>query len=362
MDGSSERVRKRPAVDTSARPIDRAIAYGCNAPNPHNTQAWKLLEESDTEALLYVDEIRLLPATDPPARQIHIGCGCFIETLAVGASTMGYRTTVEEFPEGLYGLDEVGRKPVARIALTQRPNELPDDLARYVHGRQTNRRPFVGETLVSGKEFAELAESLADDRVQLVGIHDREQMKPLLAIFERAQVIECQTRRLFEETRIWFRFNERERATKRDGLSLPQTGLTGLRVPVLEWYLKHGDPKRWHNKRSIDAYLRGFRRGLASAQGLLMLKTATNPQADWVRAGRAYARVGLAAARLGLFLHPYSQVLQEYPENEQLQREFNGLLGITGEEKVQMAVRVGRGPAPYYSYRRNVDSFTAPRG
>jgi hypothetical protein len=355
MARSDEHLRKRPPADASATPIDRAIAYGCNAPNPHNTQAWKLRNVSDVETVLYVDETRLLPATDPPARQIHIGCGCFIETLALGASTMGYGTTVEDFPEGAYNLDEVGRKPVALITLTKQPNIGQDDLAGYIYTRQTNRRPFE-ESPVSDEEYAVLARSVADERVQLVSINDRGRMRPLLAIFERAMVIECEARHLFEETRIWFRFSEKERAQKRDGLSLPQTGITGLRVPVLEWYLKHGDPQRWHNKRSVDAYLKVFRRGLASAQGLLLLKTATNTQTDWVRAGRAYGRIGLAASKLGLFMHPYSQVLQEYPEMDHLQREFNHVLGVTGEEKVQMAVRLGRGPAPYYAYRRNLDS------
>src|SRR5262245_36238522 len=118
--------------------------------------------------------------------------------------------------------------------------------------------------------FAELARSVADERVQLVSINDRGRMTPLLAIFERAMVIECEVRHLFEETRIWFRFSERERAQKRDGLSLPQAGITGWRVPLLEWYLKHGDPQRWHNKRSVNAYLKVFRRGLTSAQGVLL--------------------------------------------------------------------------------------------
>jgi hypothetical protein len=271
---------------------------------------------------------------------------------------MGYETTVEDLPDGTYSLGEIGRKPVARIALNQRPGGPVDGLAGFIHQRQTNRRPF-DETPLSAADLAEVTESAADQPVQIMSISDRERMGPLLAIFERAQVIECDVRRLFEETRIWFRFNERERAAKRDGLSLPQTGITGLRVPVLEWYLKRGDPKRWHNRRSIDAYLKNFRRGLASAQGLLLLKTASNTQADWIRAGRAYALLSLAAAKLGLYLHPYSQVLQEYPENDDLQGEFNGLLGVTGDEKVQMAVRVGRGPAPYYSYRRNADSLRA---
>ena len=78
----------------------QAIAYGIHAPNPHNTQAWKFKLTSDTEALFYIDERRLLPVTDPPARQIHIGAGCCIETLAVGMSRHGYDTAVEYLPQG----------------------------------------------------------------------------------------------------------------------------------------------------------------------------------------------------------------------------------------------------------------------
>ena len=43
----------------------------------------------------------------------------------------------------------------------------------------------------------------------------------------------------------------------------------------------------------------------------------------------------------------------------ELQRQFNDLMGVTGEEKIQMAVRLGKGPTPYYSYRRNEESLVA---
>ena len=56
-------------------------------------------------------------------------------------------------------------------------------------------------------------------------------------------------------------------------------------------------------------------------------------------------------------MHPYSQVLQEFPEMAELQRQFNDLMGVTGEEKIQMAVRLGKGPTPYFSYRRNEESL-----
>jgi hypothetical protein len=48
--------QRRPRVDVLATPIDRAIAFGCNAPNPHNTQAWKFRNTSELETVFYVDE------------------------------------------------------------------------------------------------------------------------------------------------------------------------------------------------------------------------------------------------------------------------------------------------------------------
>jgi hypothetical protein len=350
---------KRPAVEQLATPIDKAIALGSNAPSPHNTQPWKLRRISDLEAVLYVDESRLLPVTDPPARQIHIGLGTFIETLSVGASAMGFDTAVGGFPEGTYGLEEIGRKPVARISLARGHKADKDELADYIYARQTNRRPSEGGEPVSDEQFAELADSVRDHEVEAIGINDRARMEPLLAIFDRAMTIEVETPHLYEETRIWMRFNEHERAEKRDGLSMPQAGIVGPSLPLVEWFLKHGDPDRWNSKASKNPYLKRFRKGLSTAQGLFMLKTSTNTQEDWIEAGRAYVRASLTAQSLGLQMHPYSQVLQEYPEMRDLQREFNDLMGVAGDEKIQMAVRLGTGPAAYYTYRREEKSLVS---
>jgi hypothetical protein len=59
-------------------------------------------------------------------------------------------------------------------------------------------------------------------------------------------------------------------------------------------------------------------------------------------------------------MHPYSQVLQEFPEMTELQRQFNDLMGVAGEEKIQMAVRLGKAPTPYYSYRRTRSRSSRP--
>jgi hypothetical protein len=61
------RSHSRPAARPDDTPIMQGVRYGIQAPNPHNTQAWKIRPVSPTQMLLYVDERRTLPVTDPPA-------------------------------------------------------------------------------------------------------------------------------------------------------------------------------------------------------------------------------------------------------------------------------------------------------
>lgn len=336
----------------SATPIVQAVGYGIHAPNPHNTQAWKVELVSDVEALLFIDERRLLPETDPQARQIHIGAGCFIETLAVGMSAHGYETEVAYLPLGSHGFEEIGRKPVAGIALARSRAAGRDSLAEFIPLRQSNRRPYQGP-LVSSDEATQIRALSKLEHSELRIITQPEEMRPLLDVFRRAWRIESTTPRLFEETRIWFRFNETQRQTKRDGLSIAQLGIDGPKRRLTEWSLRNGDPKRWFSPLSIRSSLAGYYKGIDSSKGLVLLTTGTNEQLDWLQVGRDYARLALAVTSLGLTSHPLSQVLQEYPENARIQAELNELLGVREPAKVQMAVRIGRAKRAYVARRRD---------
>jgi hypothetical protein len=342
-------------VDTR-RPILGAIAWGIRAPSPHNTQAWKFQPLSDMAALLYVDEERLLPATDPPARQIHIGAGCCIETLAVGMTTEGYDTNVEVLPDGPYGLDEIGHKPVAHIELRPRSATRPDPLANAIGRRQTNRKPYTGPWLADN-EAEQLRSYMPPSHVAISTFNHPDAVRPLLDIFYRAYEIEITTRHLWDETRHWFRFNEQQRRTLRDGLSVPQSGVDGLKRHFIEWTLHDGDPKRWFSRFSTRSMLSTLRKSIGSGRGVMLLTTPTNQQVDWIRAGRAFARVHLGLTQLGLTCNPNSQVLQEYPEMAALQREFNELVGVRDPQKVQMAARVGRADRAYVAPRRDPSDF-----
>ena len=348
---------KRPNIDIGGTPILKAIAYGITAPNPHNTEAWKIKVISDEEMLLYIDEKRLLPSTDPPARQIHIGSGCFIEVLSIGAKEMGYKTKVDYYPEGVYGFEEIGKKPVAKIVLSKDPTLRKDPLFEYIYTRQTNRKAYSGP-MVTNLEFEKIRELVGEAYPNIIAMNEKKVMQPFLDIFSKAIRIEATTsHHLWEETRIWMRWNERDRAEKRDGLSVPQSGADGLKRILMEWYLQKGNVKRWFSKMTINSSLADYDKGIMSSKGIVFFQTDTNTPLDWVETGRGYARFHLAITKYGMYLHPYSQVLQEYPEMNDLREEFNNLFDMPETGKVQMTVRIGRGKKPYFTYRRNLNDF-----
>jgi hypothetical protein len=85
--------------------------------------------------------------------------------------------------------------------------------------------------------------------------------------------------------------------------------------------------------------------------------TDGNDRATQVNAGRAYARVQLAATAFGISLQPLQQALQEYPEQAVPYGEIRGLLGAPQPaQTVQMWARAGFAPPIGPAPRRGVDA------
>jgi hypothetical protein len=67
--------------------------------------------------------------------------------------------------------------------------------------------------------------------------------------------------------------------------------------------------------------------------------------------------VNLAATSLGLAQHPMSQLLQEYSDMTDLQRELHALLGIPAGHTVQMLFRLGHAAPVVHAPRRGVEAL-----
>ncbi|MEL4308037.1 Acg family FMN-binding oxidoreductase [Joostella sp. CR20] len=349
----SNKRAKRPNPDVFSQPILKAIALGINAPSPHNTQSWKFKIIDSVNMLLYVDENILLPETDPPSRQIHMGAGCFIETAVLGAQRYGYDADVVYFPEGYQGKVDFGQKPVASISL-KKGRETKDPLEKYIESRQTNRRKYRGD-IITHEEFDTLKTLSGASHSKLKFINTN--FEPYFNLFYKGFEIESKTFNTNEETRNLFRFNEQQRAEKGDGISIPQMGYKGLMAILAEKSLAMGDKEKWHSEKSISLSLKNVQKGIDSTKGIVVWYTENNEFIDWIKSGRDFVRFSLALIKLGLYAHPYNQVIQEYKEMEAVQSEMNALLEIEAPQKIQMIVRLGRSSKPYYSYRREFNTY-----
>jgi hypothetical protein len=302
-----------------------------------------------------VDEKRLLTATDPIARQIHIGCGSFIALFKIGAESLGFTPEVDYLPEGDYSFSEIGKKPIAKLSL-QKSEIKREPIFNQIYTRQTTRSIYHGNILTD----EELNKILALSKAQFASIeliNDPNKLKSALELLYKGMEVECYDLNQFDESRKWFRVKD-DIAAKRDGLNLRVSGMeSGFNLWVTETLLRGYSKKLWHNKSSIHGLLKSHYDKVMSSRGVVIFKTNNNSLIDWIKCGEDYARFQLAAYDQGYCIHPLSQVLQEYSSMKKLYDEFNQMMKVQEPNKIQMAVRIGRSKPYEYSYRRNLNDL-----
>ena len=333
-------------------PRRRLVSWAILAPNPHNLQPWLVELPPDGSIVLRQDPTRTLPMTDPPQRQLTIGHGAFLELLTLAAAAEGLRATVEPFPAGEPGADALDARPVARVRLAP-GGVAPDPLFARVGARTTWKAPFA-PTPVTADALAALVAAATRPGVVATGTQDPAQVAALADVMVRAWDIEQRTPRTWKESVDLTRVGATEIARHRDDISLGGTLMEVLRLAGQATPGKAMDPTSAY----FASGLKRVRDWVPTTGTWIWLTTGARGRVPQLEAGRAFVRLQLAAASLGLVTQPPSQVLQEYPEMRALQREFEARVGQRDGEKVQMLVRVGHPTgAATRSPRRPLEAF-----
>ena len=118
-----------------------ALAHAILTPNPHNKQPWLVQMVGTDQLILRPDLTRLLPATDPFNRQITVGCGAFLELLAMAAAEKGWRVDTTLWPEG-EPQPQLDSRPIATVSFVRDAAVKPDTLFRHLLTRRTNRTVY----------------------------------------------------------------------------------------------------------------------------------------------------------------------------------------------------------------------------
>lgn len=345
-----------PAVDPAAAwrspglgerdPRRFALAHAILAPNPHNRQPWLVDLVGADEIVFYADTARLLPFTDPPNRQITVGCGAFLELLSQAAAEAGHRAVITLWPEG-EPQPNLDTRPVARVRLIPEAAIARDPLFAQVLYRHTNRAPFQMDAPPTATELAAVIAAARQDRGLAAGVVTEAGARArLIDLGWRAWVVEAETPASHMESVRLMRIGAAEVAQHRDGIALDGPMMEGLKAVGLISRESLADPGSFASKTGADMW----RKMLTGTPAFFWLKGADNSRATQIAAGRAYARAQLAATAQGLSMHPWSMALQEFPQMASLYAATQSALGATAQAPLQMLVRIGRakaaGPAP----------------
>lgn len=168
-----------------------------------------------------------------------------------------------------------------------------------------------------------------------------------------AMLLELRTPRTLKESIDLTRVGAEEIAANPDGID--------LHGPLFWWLKRLGLMTR---EKAMQPGTIAFQGGIDYALGWAdatpsfgWIATDGNSREGQIAAGRAYVRLNLQATRLGVAMHPVSQLLQEYPEMTDLQRKFYKTVGVPTGQTVQMLFRLGYADRPAPSPRHPLDSF-----
>ena len=330
-----------PGAETDVR--RRAVAYAITAPNPHNMQPWLVdLRERDV-ITLYCDKERLLAESDPFARQILVGHGCFIELLVQALGQQGVGAQVKLWPQGELPmqLSAWDQRPVARIELTT--GGKADPLFAHVLNRRTARWGYDMARPVSMDAVQMLLASVGSSSVKTGGTVEAKAVQRLRDIAREAGMVDKTVPRVVIETLGKLRIGSAEIMAHRDGVALTNflarfADTFGLldrtAVPAV------GSPA---DKQMTEMYVTTT----AETRGWVWLVTDDNQRTQQINAGRAFVRMQLKATEMGLGLHPMSQALQEYPEMaKHFEAAHQAVIGkhaprTVSDTTVQMLCRIG---------------------
>ena len=300
-----------------------ALSYAILAPNPHNRQPWLVDLATPETVILHRDTTRDLPHTDPHARQLTIGLGCFLELMVLAAAETGHRVDLTLYPEGEDG-------PVAHARFAE--GITPDPLFAHVLARRSCKEPF---------EDRPVPEAAVDRLASFARIvTDPQQVAALRTLTWEAWQTEAFTPRTMKESVDLMRFGKAEINANPDGIDLGGAFLEALMAAGMLNRAAQMDPQSAGFKEGVRIY----REMLDATPAYAVLTTPRNRRIDQIDAGRRWLRLNLMTAALGLSLHPVSQALQEFPEMAAHYREAHRLLAAPGHT-VQMLGRLGYGPA-----------------
>lgn len=279
------------------------ISAAMRAPSGHNTQPWKFTLSGDT-ITVSADLNRALPVADPDRRELFISVGCALENLLIAAEHHGFGHTVE------YGAEAINESPLVTVSLTAegvRSPFRPDTLYDAIADRHTNHRLF-NERPIPEADVESLEGMVVEDGITVHMIRNGALKTELGRLVGEADVAQFADPAWRRELGYW--------------LGKGVFGTPPLIAKIAKIVVTHLDMGKGTAKKDVELFNSAPVIGIVAAQ-----KHSPKSWIRWVRTGRAYERMALAATGKGIATHPMSQLLEVPDVKEKMTNLLSGYEG-----------------------------------
>ncbi len=307
------------------------VRYATLAPSSHNTQCWRFQVHSQA-IVVAPDQSRRCAAVDPDDHHLFVSLGCAVENLAQAALANGFNTTA---------LSGTGGSIACHLETTK---AVTSPLFRAIAERQCSRTDYDGKPLTND-ELRLLERAGTGKGVSVRLLTARPAIESVLDYVVAGNTAQMNDAAFVAELTSWIRFSSDEALRTGDGLF---TGTSGN--PVVPRWL--GSPMMhlfFTAKTENEKYARQIR----NSAGIAVFVSEKNDKAHWVEVGRCYERFALQATALGI----RNAFLNQPVEVAAVRTQFASWLGLqAGNQRPDLVVRFGRGPAAPLSMRRPIEA------
>jgi nitroreductase len=339
----------RPHVEAAAR-----------APSGGNSQPWRWLWQ-ERRLFLFLDASHSRSVLDFRSLASIAALGAAAENLVLTAHRRGLGVHLTEFPLGGESVLTAAFEFGDRGDASDEP-AAADPLADWIPIRVTNRRHAVRSPLADSA-FAALTSSIGDcAEAQLRWLRSTEALDEAGRILGAGDRLLFLNQRLHHEMMSEIRFDEDAGSAARRGIPVGTLDLSpgdraGLEMarawPALSLV------RQWGGGRNLEKM---SRKAIANSSAVGMLTMPGVERRDYFRGGRAFERVWLAAARLGVALQPMTALSYLFARMHrgsggdldaatldglrELWPAWKALFGLTGSEAEVLVFRVSAANPP----------------
>ena len=316
-----------------------------HAPSPHNVQPWRVQLLSSHSAELFIDGGRTLPNEDTTGSFLLSAMGMFVEAIDLLAAQHGLRlewrlhATMDEFAALVSRPNAPELIPFAALNLVDAPGTPIRYPTEIFLARRTSR-VSLHPTPVPEASVARLTALAEAWGHRYTHLSSPETVEPILAQNIDAVFHDMNLAHYHDEITAWFRFTERQTAEHRDGLDWRCMNLSRLEFWLsarMSKILLFG-PTRFFFKRRYRGQL-----GRVPAIGILSGDFFDSVHA--IDSGRFLLRFWLELTSLGLYLHPYGNLVTNPSAAEWLETR-------TAVPKAWLVFKIGYSDVPPPSQRR----------